>query len=356
MRHRTGIEYLFLRGTLKCSPKSACNSALLSYSFLLSVFFYGIFLKGVHAQNTQELNPRQAQPKKETQKKAGKISSKGSDTERSLLKELDQGLAYPNGLYSGVLSVRFQGARKPSKKYSFRLYLKNKKRLYYFFDHSSPSSRLVYKLLYFQYPQSEFILILAWDPLREILHRKEKEGRFQRVLQSGLSYWDLALLPYSSFYRLVAKTQVEGFQDKDLQELPSYKQAQNKSFPRRERAREKFPEDLTPTPQSMMGYILKVNVLSPYIRVKARIQKEKKQVARLDFYTLPGLLKKSLYPSYSSPVYDHAQKKEISLNKAATGFRSLDFERKTLSFLEIKSYDSRAPLKPGLFDPRFIKN
>ena len=349
--------------------KALWSSVLYTYFFLLCVFFYDTSLKEIKAQNTQrqaeqgpartkELGKEAPQTKKNAKKKETEkkqVSSKQSDAEKSPLKELDQSIAYPNGLYSGTLSIRFQGAKKESQKYSFRLYLKEKNRLYYFYDNSS---RLVYKLLYFQYPQSK-LMILGWDPLRELLHRKERMARFQRVLQSAFNYWDLALLPYSPFYRFfknVKKVQPEEFKDsyarQARQEDSFFARGENKNLP----TQEKFPENLSPSPENIVGYMLKANILSPYIRVQAYVQKDKKQVARIDFYAPPGLLKKSLYPSYSNPVYHHAQKKEINLSKVASGFRLLDFDRETLSSLEIKSYDPRASLKPGLFDPRFIKN
>ena len=349
-------------------PRIRQSSTLGKCLFLLCLFFYGTSLKESRAQDNSKQfqsqdrtkeTPQQEEAQYRQDKKEESLS-KNSDAEKSPLKELDQSIAYPDGLYSGTLRIRFQGARKENQKYSFRLYIKEKKRLYYFFDNAS---RLVYKLLYFQYPQSD-LMVLAWDPLRELLHRKEREARFYRVLQSGFSYWDLSMLPYSSFYRLVAKSRPKEFEkealglekEEKLQKESFY--AQSKNLPRQEKFRgeEKFPEDLDPSSQALVSYILKANVLSPYVKMKARIQKKQKRIARLDFYTPPSLLKKSLYPSYIRPIYDQSQKKESSLNKAATSFYSLDFERKTLSILELKSYNPRAALKAGLFDPRFIRN
>ena len=345
-----------LKGFSPRDPAQPCSSFLLLGFLFLWIIYASLscifFREGaIWAQNAQ----RETIQKEKKKQGKGKISISREEKaliEKSPLRELDESVAYPRGLYTGTLRVRFQEGRKERYKYKFHLYSKAKNRLYYFFD---ASSRLVYKVLYFQYPESR-LMILTWDPLRRILQRKEREARFHRVLQSGLSYWDLSFLAYSSYYRVLSKTQPEAFQNNTSRQNKRgsffLKQDKKQSLP----VQENFPEDIIQYPKNLLSYILKPNVLSPYTKVKAAIQKEKKRAARLDFYTPPGLLRKSLYFSYSNPFYDEAKKKEIHFRNIPSAIHSLDFERETLSSMEIKSYESRASLKAGIFDPRFIKD
>ena len=326
--------------------RGPCILGAVSLCFL-SIFFYNIVLwkkeGSLWAQNAKKNpNPIEKQAKKEP------VALK------SPLKELDKSISYPNGLYSGTFTIRFQESKKEKQKYNFRLYLKDKKRLYYFFDQSF---RLVYKLLYYQYPNSE-LMILAWDPLREILRKKERKARFHRVLKSGFNYWDFSLQPYSSYYEILNKIPKEDFQKKDSEENTRQISKKEGFYSRDKKLKlskkKEFPEDIALDSKDLVTYILKAKLLSPYLKVKAGLKKER--IGRLDFYSPPGILKKSLYPSYASPLYDETQKKELYLKRIPTMIRSLDFERETLSSIKIEKYNSRAPLKAGLFNPRFIKN
>ena len=264
---------------------------------------------------------------------------------------IDRGLAYPDGLYKGTLELG-RGKINTMKRYSFRLYLKDNNRLYYFMD---ASEKIVYKLLYYQKDQANpkyqaELVILAWDPLRNTLHRKKDMSRHQRVFGGSLEYLDLALFPYSFSYVLADKKNKAELSGEAKKNDPSLLLG-NSSAKKRVNV-EQFPENIfTDLDKGVTVHILKPKQVSPYAELRARLKKEK--LLSLDFYTPPKLLSRSLYLSDTKSIFNEELKKEESLG-LITSFRLVDFQRDIFSFLELKSYDPRPIMKQSLFHPRFL--
>ncbi len=261
------------------------------------------------------------------------------------IEQIDKHLNYPNGLYSGNLSVHFQNKKKKLKQWKFHLYLKNHQRLYNFFN---TSGHIIYRVLYYQ-PEGAELRILTWDPLREILHQKRHIARTKKILASGFNFIELNLYPYGFHYTRLVTDRPNSLNQENFTPPFSYGLSS---------VNEDFPDNLVNTKQKDSAILkLRPKDRSPFFKVVAHVKTQKQSfpiLVGLDFYKRPGLLKRSLYPIYNTKLYNEELKKEQQL-KAPITFRLLDFSTESLSIFELVSYDGRQVITSKRFKPDFIR-
>ena len=318
-------------------------------SLSLAFFFsYSVFFTNVQAQTEGKIEP--------------KIEGvKNKETPQNIFETLTPLTQYPDGVYSGGLTfvkrkfTQREDAKKPydkppplrHKKWRLRLYIQGQQRLYYFLD---GEKQLVYKLLYY-HPKPGQLGVLAWDPKRDIIHAPRKNKLYQRVLQTGFHYTDLALQPYKEVY---------------MNQKPPQNKNQNDSVLKRDGFTAKananqeisksLPLNLLPLlPLNIQAHTFQPRLLGRYDKVIMQIESPQNTTLHsIDFFAYPQLLKRSLFFTKDHQIYNYAtQKKEKIV--AHTSFKALDFERDTISLLEFDEYDSRKKIKPALFNPRFIR-
>ena len=264
---------------------------------------------------------------------------------RSELEKFDTFTQYKDALYKGSLDVRFQSNASISlsnqnikgNTYTFDLYIKNKSRLYYFYNQNK---KMIYKLLYTNNK------IYTWDPKRRKLYRKTKVNMFETILDSGLNFLDLALIPYSQRFQIDNSLKLR--QKKVIQKGFHAKEKENET--------ERFPEDLYNfSKKDLQTIYVNFKLKSPYKRIHLKLDKKKKRPLRLDYFNYKSLLQRTIYPSYRSSIYDEAKKKLLKITPVLL-LRVQDYPKESISTFRIKSYNSSFNPKKSLFDPRYIEN
>ncbi len=261
------------------------------------------------------------------------------DPQQFLLSKLDNGMNYPNGLYTGKISIQFRNGKK-DKHYMFKLYIKERNRLYYFTNNTGD---LILKLLYYTNPKIE-MLIKSWDPLRRKSTRTSKENCFKPVLQTGFSYWDLALFSYDKIYH--SESPLNNVKSKSL----IYNREKGKNTL-------SFPDNLLEyTQKGFITLSLRPKFGSSFfLNIKMRIHEKKMETVHMDFYSYPSLLRKSVYLLKDKSIYNHNQKKNGKV-PFPTKMNSLDFMKETLSRFQLETYEPRAKIKLSLFSSYFFQN
>ncbi len=305
-------------------------------------------------------------PQKKTSKKVldealqnTKILEEKSDYDK-IFESFNKIFQYPNGMYKGHLRIYFKHPQlnlksellslsKPVKKkaprhYNFRLFILGQLRLYYFFEstveYKDRGQTPILKILYHYPPNINSIYI--WDSKRQSLSLKKGMERFDKVLHSGLSFLDLALVPLSQNYK------VQSFSSNQISDKEESKKEGDDNF---------ATLNLRILNEDSFSSLHMPIVEQPYSRVSMKYDFKKQIIKHLDFVNYRGFLGKSLFPKHQVPIYEEMEK-QMRETENIHEIQVFDFESNTLSLFELHSFDANAStkLKNSFFDPNFLRN
>ncbi|MBU44654.1 MAG: hypothetical protein CMN76_15640 [Spirochaetaceae bacterium] len=229
---------------------------------------------------------------------------------QALVAELDSGLAYPDGVYSGKLTIIDE--RGLPEMQDFQMHVNQGRR---FIEITSPAKGVILRILYLR--QGEEIWV--WDARRRDLLQLRGADQYKAIMRSGFSFRDLSGSSLEANYH------------------PA------------DRGKEVSLE----AGEKAINYSLIPMLPSSYGRISVIQDPGSFRALRMDIYDRNTILFKTIEINYDIPVLHLGKKKDV-VTAWPVRMESLDLETGSITRLEFFTFDDTLKVSDSLFRPDYL--